>query len=67
MGFENQTNPNEANAVIEAQPSATPKTAPAKTSLKKCIPSTTRDNAMLTARKNNGASDYPRRMLQHPI
>jgi len=46
-----QTSPNEANVVIEAQPSATPKTAPASTSLKKCIPSTTRDNAILTAKK----------------
>ena len=50
-------NPNEANAVIEAQPSATPNTAPASTSLKKCIPSTTRDTAMLIAIKNSGASN----------
>src|ERR1700730_10637334 len=51
-----QTKPNDANALIEAQPSATPRTAPASTSLKKCMPSTMRDTAMLTARKNNGAS-----------
>jgi hypothetical protein len=51
------TNPNDANAVIEPQPSATPSTAPAKTSLKKCMPSTTRDTAMLTAKKNKGASN----------
>src|SRR6185312_10251980 len=30
--------PNDANAVIDAHPSATPNTAPASTSLKKCIP-----------------------------
>jgi len=48
--------PNDANAVIEAHPNATPNTAPASTSLKKCIPNTTRDTAMLIAIKNNGAS-----------
>jgi len=49
-------NPNDANAVIDAHPSATPNTAPASTSLKKCIPKTMRDTAMLIAMKNSGAS-----------
>jgi hypothetical protein len=47
------TQPSEAKAVSDAQPRATPSTAPASTSLRKCIPSTMRDTAMLTARKNS--------------
>jgi len=48
--------PSEANAVIEAQPSATPITTPASTSLRKCMPSTMRDTAMLSARKKSTPS-----------
>src|SRR4029077_3789873 len=51
-----QMSPKEANAVIEAQPSATPRTTPASTSLKKCIPRTIRETAMLVARKKSVAS-----------
>ena len=43
-------NPSEANVVMAPQPSATPRTTPANTSLKKCMPRTTRDTAMLTAK-----------------
>src|ERR1700730_1453968 len=50
------TSPNEANAVTDAQPRATPSTAPASTSLRKCMPRTIRETAMLTAKKNSGAS-----------
>jgi len=50
------TRPMEAKAVIAAQPSATPSTMPARTSLRKCIPRTMRETAMLMARKNNAPS-----------
>ena len=45
--------PKDANAVIDAQPNATPRTMPASTSLKKCIPSTMREKAMLRDKKNS--------------
>ncbi|PYT84605.1 MAG: hypothetical protein DMG40_01035 [Acidobacteria bacterium] len=47
------TSPMEANAVTEAQPRATPRTTPARTSLTKCMPNTTRDTAILNARKKS--------------
>src|SRR5580704_13337537 len=53
---ETYIHPSDANVVIEAHPSATPRTMPASTSLKKCIPKTMRETAMLRARKNSGPS-----------
>src|SRR5262249_54227406 len=48
--------PREAKVVREQQPRATPRMMPARTSLRKCIPRTMRERAMLSARKISGNS-----------
>lgn len=50
------TQPSDANSVTAPHPSATPRSIPASTSLRKCIPSTMREMAMLIAKKNSGPS-----------
>src|SRR5215470_16966196 len=50
------TMPMEAKALMEPRPSATPRTIPARTSLRKCMPRTIREIAMFSARNSRTPS-----------